>query len=60
MASPPVVTGAYPVTAMISALGVQVMMSVVAVPVAVSVTTVAHAVLAISSVFNVAVPLATV
>lgn len=60
IANPPVVTGAYPVTAVMSALGVNVRTSVVAPPVAVAVTTVAHAPDVIAPVPSAAVPEATV
>lgn len=58
IATPPVVTGAYPVTAEISAFGVHEITSVVAVPVAVVVTTVAQAPEVIADVPIAEVPLA--
>lgn len=57
--SPPDVDGAYPVTAVMSAFGVNWITSVVAVPVAETVTTVAHAAEEIADVPRAAVPLAT-
>jgi hypothetical protein len=57
---PPLVEGAYPVTALIDAFGVQLIASVLATPVAVVVTTVAHAPDAIELVPSADVPLAIV
>ena len=56
----PVVTGAYPVTAVMSAFGVHEIVSVVAVPVAVPVTTVAQAPEVIAPVPSAELPLAIV
>jgi hypothetical protein len=60
MLSPPFVDGAYPVTALIEALGVHWIVSVDATPLADTVTTVAQAPDAIELVPSVAVPLAIV
>jgi hypothetical protein len=60
MLKPPLVLGAYPVTALMEALGVQIIASVLNVPLAETVTAVAHAPEAIELVPRLAVPLATV